>query len=470
MNLPYDISSKESILEYALILVDKSLREALNDLNLESNIQNKGGFGQILEKYYFFKELDSLSTPDFAEAGIELKSSPIKKLKKQGELRAKERLVLNIINYEELVNQEFFSSSFYTKNACLLLVFYFYDNELDVLDYKIKLVGIWDFPEEDLKVIHHDWNLIQRKVKNGEAHKLSEGDTFYLGACTKGASSKSVRVQPNSNIPAKQRAFSLKTGYVNHILAKLSHIDDGSFGKIVKAPNLISDDFDIEKDILDKIRIYYGQTPQNIAHLLEVSYNSQPKQRFSQLANALIKEILGVSGAQGIEEFDKANITIKTIRLNKKNLPCESISFPAFKFEELCNESDWELSAFNQMLEKRFLFVFFKINDDEQLVLEKALFWNMPYEDREEAKKVWNETISLIKAGHIVKEITANGIYKTYFPKSSENRVAHVRPHASNKKDTYALPVSDVLTGYKSYMKHSFWLNSKYIRDSVYLS
>ena len=321
-----------------------------------------------------------------------------------------------------------------------------------------------------MKVIHHDWNLIQRKVKNGEAHKLSEGDTFYLGACTKGASSKSVRVQPNSNIPAKQRAFSLKTGYVNHILAKLSHIDDGSFGKIVKAPDLISDDFDIEKVILDKIRIYYGQTPQDIAHLLEVSYNSQPKQRFSQLANALIKEILGVSGAQGIEEFEKADITIKTIRLKKENLPCESISFPAFKFEELCNESDWELSAFNQMLEKRFLFVFFKINDDEQLVLEKALFWNMPYEDREEAKKVWNETISLIKAGQIVKEITPNGIYKTYFPKSSENRVAHVRPHASNKEDTYPLPVSDALTGYKSYMKHSFWLNSKYIRDSVYLS
>lgn len=470
MDMPYDSHSKDSILEYALLLVDKSLREALNDLNLESNAINKGGFGQVLEKSYFLKELDSASQPDFPEAGLELKSSPIKKLKTKGQLRAKERLVLNIINYEQLVSQQFYSSSFFTKNSNLLLVFYFYDKELDVLDYKVNLVGIWDFPKEDLKVIEHDWTLIQHKVKQGEAHKLSEGDTFYLGACTKGASAKSVRTQPYSDIPAKQRAFSLKTGYVNHIIAKLSGVDDGSFGKLADVPDLDVNDFDIEAVVLKKIENYYGQTPEEIAIQLKLSYNLKAKQWFSQLSKDLVKGILGVEGKQEVEEFSKANITLKTVRLNDKNMPYENLSFPAFKYLELIEEDDWELSDFNERLEKRFLFVFFKVNDNGDFVLNKALFWNMPYEDREEARKVWEQTKSLIRSGEIVKEITPRGVFKTHFPKQTESRVAHVRPHARDKDDTYSLPTPDKLTGKAEYMKHSFWLNNQYIRDSVYLS
>ena len=470
MNLPYDIASRDSILDYALILVDKSLRQVLNNESLESNLTNKGSFGQILEKYYFFKALDSTSQPDFVEAGLELKSSPLRRLKKKGELRAKERLVLNIINYEALINQEFSTSSFYNKNASLLLVFYFYDKEKDILDYKIKLVGIWDFPKEDLKIIEHDWKLIKRKVELGQAHMLSEGDTFYLGACTKGASAKSVRAQPYSNIPAKQRAFSLKTGYVNHIIARLSGIDDGSFGKLADVPDLEVDDFDIEAVVLKKIESYYGQTPEEIASQLNFSYNLKAKQWFSQLSQDLVKGVLGVEGKQEVEEFSKADIILKTVRLNDENMPYENISFPAFKYLDLIEEDDWELSDFNERLEKRFLFVFFKVNDNGDFTLNKALFWNMPYEDREEARKVWEHTKSLIRAGEIVKEITPKGMFKTHFPKQKESRVAHVRPHARDKNDTYSLPIPDKLTGKKEYMKHSFWLNNQYIRDSVYLN
>lgn len=38
----------------------------------------------------------------------------------------------------------------------------------------------------------------------GEAHCLTEGDTLYLAACTKGATSASVRQQPFSPIPANK--------------------------------------------------------------------------------------------------------------------------------------------------------------------------------------------------------------------------------------------------------------------------
>ncbi len=463
-DLPYNQSSQESIVSYAMQLVDKSLREVIDVSDLDQNSLNKGRFGQILEEYYFYKELDSNSQPDFPEAGLELKSGAVKKLIRKGELRAKERLVLSIIDYNDLVTQNFKTGSFYMKNAEMLLVFHLHEKNTNVLDYIVKLVGIWAFPAEDLKVIEHDWQLIKSKVENGEAHTLSEGDTFYLGACTKGANASSTRSQPNSNIPAKQRAFSLKPGYVNHILAKISGITDGSFGKLVTAPDLDLAEYDIEQIALDKFKPYYGKTPEDIAHMLNVGYNPEAKHRFAMLT----KEILGVSSKQEVEEFSKADITIKTVRIDDKNLPYENISFPAFAYEEIVKEDSWELSEFNELLEKRFLFVFFKTTK-QGLLLNKVLFWNMPYADRQEAKSVWLKTKQLIIDGNIVKKVEASNIRRTYFPKKSESKVAHIRPHATTTQDIYPLPVPDKLTKVTSYTKHSFWLNDTYIRDSIYL-
>lgn len=460
----YDENSKQSILDYSLLLVEKSLRETIDNIEINNNISNKGGFGQILEKYYFDKDLDSLSQPDFPNVGLELKSSPVKKLLRKGELRAKERLVLNIINYDDLITQNFTTSSFYKKNSEILLIFYLYEKDSNILDYIVKLVGIWSFSQEDLKVIQHDWQLIKNKVINGEAHTLSEGDTFYLGACTKGANANSVRSQPNSIIPAKQRAFSFKAGYVNHILAKISGINDGSFGKLVNEPDLTVDDYNIEQVAINKFMKYYGKTPEEIANILNIEYNSKAKQKFAMLT----KKILGVSDQQEIEEFSKADITIKTVRLNNENTPYENISFPAFSYEELVKENDWELSIFNESLEKRFFFVFFK-STETGLLLDKVLFWNMPFTDRQEAKLVWERTKKITMDGNIIKKVEKNNIRRTYFPRKSDNRVSHVRPHATTTQDVYPLPTPDKLTKVTSYTKHSFWLNDTYIRDSIYL-
>ena len=41
--------------------------------------------------------------------------------------------------------------------------------------------------------------------------------------------------------------------------------------------------------------------------------------------------ILGLELGQKIEEFEKADIQVKTIRLKENNLPKEDISFPTFE-------------------------------------------------------------------------------------------------------------------------------------------
>tara|TARA_R110002050_G_scaffold197156_1_gene332046 strand:- start:349 stop:1734 length:1386 start_codon:yes stop_codon:yes gene_type:complete len=459
----YDINSADSIIDFAKLLKDQTLRESCGVEIEKHGYKGKGNFGQILEKFYFGYEPNSDAEPDFKEAGMELKSSPLKTLK-NGEFRSKERLVLNIINYLEVHKEDFENSSFWKKNAHLLLVFYLHDRDLDLLDYIIKLVDDWQYPNEDLKIIKRDWEFINQKIKDGKAHELSEGDTFYLGACTKGSTAlKSFRNQPFNDEQAKQRAYSLKQGYVNHIIANIAQEETAVYGKIIEQPEILDKVRSIEEIVILKFHPFYGKSAEQIEKELGLDLNQKAKSYFANLTNV----ILGLELGQKIEEFEKADIQVKTIRLKENNLPKEDISFPTFEYQELI-ETDWEDSDFKNILESKFFFVFYQF-EDENLILRKVKFWNMPHSDILEAKNVWEEMVKTVSNGEIVKEITDQGVRKSLFPKKTENRISHVRPHARNAADTYELPFADKLTGLTEYTKHCFWLNTSYVKDEIYL-
>jgi DNA mismatch repair protein MutH len=465
MILKYNQSDKDSVIEYAKELEGKSLRQVCDEKVLKHSYSGKGNFGQVLEKFYFGYEPNSNAEADFALIGMELKSSPLKQLKND-EFRSKERLVLNIINYVNVVNQNFENSDFFKKNASILLVFYLHNADFDILDYLIKLVDEWSFPSTDLEIIKKDWQTINEKIANGKAHELSEGDTFYLGACTKGANALSVRKQPFSEIPAKQRAYSFKQGYVNHIIASIAKENKGIYGKLI--PNAeVAKKQTIEEVVISKFKSFYGKTEEEIIKILKIEINTKAK---SFNAN-LTKAILGIELDKEIEEFEKAEIIVKTVRLKENDLPKEDISFPNFKYEEIVNQ-DWDNSDFKNILEHKFLFVFFQFENDK-LILRKVKFWNMPYSDLLEVEKVWIKTKKIVAKGEIVKEVKTNKkgneIRYTNFPDKKFSSISHVRPHARNTLDTYKLPRKDKLTKQDKYTKHCFWLNSSYVRDYIYL-
>lgn len=459
MNYTYSRNNLSSILNYASKLKGKSLREACGEDVIDNSYSGKGNFGQILEKYYFHYEPNSVSEPDFHEVNLELKTSPLKK-DIRNHLSAKERLVLSIINYFEIVNQDFETSSFLNKNNHLLLILYLHENGVNVLDLVIKLVGDWKIPQEDLIIIRSDWKKIQEKIKSGKAHELSEGDTFYLGACTKGGKGGNPRSQPFSDIPAKQRAFSLKQGYLNHIIGRLSKSEGVSYGKIIDSPvSLVN----FEGLVISKFEKFYNKTGNEIEEILGISLNKNAKSYYASIT----KKIVGVDIKDEIEEFEKADIIVKTIRLKENNLPKEDISFPTFRFSEIIEE-EWDDSPFREILERKFLFIFFQIKG-EKLLLKKAKFWNMPTSDINEAKLVWEKTKQIILGGNIVANVSTLGIRKTNFPNKKFSSIAHVRPHAQNANDTFQLPISDRVTGMNSYTKHCFWLNTGYIKTEIYL-
>ena len=107
--LPYNPKSAQSILDYG----EKLLGHSLRDLHPDAKIfKGKGGLGDSVEYYHYGYEPNSKPEPDFAEAGLELKCTPLRVLG-DNSMASKERLVLNIINYIEEADKSFETSSFW---------------------------------------------------------------------------------------------------------------------------------------------------------------------------------------------------------------------------------------------------------------------------------------------------------------------------------------------------------------------
>src|SRR5258706_3263222 len=124
----YDNENASSIELYAKRLLNKTLRDLYG--NYDTSL-GRGALGQAVEKYHFKYSPNSNSEPDFPKAGLELKVSPLRRLK-NGDLVAKERLVLNIIDFMEEHKHEWKTSSFWKKNKQLLLMFYIHDDESSI--------------------------------------------------------------------------------------------------------------------------------------------------------------------------------------------------------------------------------------------------------------------------------------------------------------------------------------------------
>lgn len=468
----------------------KAIGKTVFELNGNKTVSgSKSTVGDAFENW-FGKKPDSSRGPDLPEVGVELKATPFHKLKK-GQYSAKERLVFNIINYEEIASETFEESHFLYKNKLLAIGFYEYLKEVPQDEWTISETILFEMAKnpKDFEIIKDDWNTIQQYVNSGRAHELSESLTNYLSACTKGASSKSVRKQPYSDIPAKQRAFSFKAGYMTSLLRKYV-LGDHKIESIIKDPfELIEKD--IETIVLERFKPYFNWTIEQLKTYFGIQGNSY--QNNYRIAAA----ILNLDGKYGdteafhnVEEFEKASIVLKTVKFNENNVNPESMSFPSFRFEDLSNES-WfnekgEPSAtwHNFLADTRFLLFVVK-SENGQDVFKGVKFFAVPDQDLQgPIRYVWEDTLKKINEGI---ELTAvqqrNGkiIIKNNFIEKSDNLISHVRPHETKRDYSINGKYADKLPAPIKWKnrpegdefsdqwitKQCFWLNNDYIKKQV---
>ena len=279
---------------------------------------------------------------------------------------------------------------------------------------------------------------------------------MYLGACTKGANKESKREQPFSDIKAMQRAFCFKASYMTGLVRKyIGNYEDVE--KILKGTEESFTDF-----IENVINKYKGKTQFEL--MKELNIDSKAKNVFSMIISRMFNV---KTKLKDTDEFTKANIIPKTIRVETNGRIIESMSFPYFKFDEIIN-TDFEDSDLKEELETtKYMFFIFK-KENSEYVFKGIKLWNMPELIIEsKVKSMYEKTQDIIRNGNIVNHIDENGRRITNFPGISDNGICHVRPHGRNSKDTIPLPVKDKVTGATKFTKQCFWFNNNYLKEII---
>lgn len=449
--------SEEDLLIYAEQLEGKKLRDIgeFDEVNSWlSKSKNKGAIGNAIQVVYFGIPANSIKEADFNYHNLELKVTPIKQNKNKT-YSSKERLVLNMINYEMDYVYEFEESPLMKKSQHMLLIFYLHEDDVDVLDYQILKAVKFTIPQEDLPTIREDYYTIIDKIKAGKAHKISESDTTYLAACTKGAGNgKDERSQPFSKELAKQRAFSFKqkymTVYFNSIfngqtLEKLNMPEQFSFSSYIN--KVLSPFINLStNDIEDKL----GYKP---AKGITEDKSYLPR---------LVSNIFGIEGTnlEKIEQFQKGNVKFKTIRLRQKATDNQDMSWPNIDFHEIYSTDFEDSTWYEWFAETKYLFVVFE-DTDEGTVLRKQLLWNAPPEMLEALQALYNHIKWQLHNDEIKVEITENSkgqeVWKNNLPGKGFVPYFQIRPKGNKGSEFTTLPDG------RKFKKQCLFLNKEYL-------
>lgn len=469
--MKYDKTNPASIFSYSINLLDHSLHDVCGDIVTDNSIKGKGSLGQMVEKFYYEYELNSYRGPDFKEAELELKCTPLLK-NKDGEWRIKERLVCTMIDYYEIVNESFESSHFYEKCKLMLILFYLHVYGDEIYDYKFIFSVLWKLPEKDLLIIKHDYETILNKVLAGKAHEISEGDTEYLGACRKGHKGDSPQKQPYSDELAPKRAFSLKPAYMRTILDIVKNKPEHYFcnfdvavdmQQLVSSEDLTKKSF--EEIILDRFASFKGKDYVEICDILGIEL-TKAKNKYALIASKIGAADIKTGNINDSEEFKKSGITMKTVRVQNDYKPKESMSFQNIDYFEIMNNDEWFDSELYEIFSSRFLFVIFKKIDDKKIsyvfdgttieedkfILDKVFFWTMPQSDLKVAESYWE---------NIRDCVLNNTISLDNFWRIGDDKKFHVRPKAVNSDDKTENPHGGKAS------KYCYWFNASYVQSII---
>jgi hypothetical protein len=233
------------------------------------------------------------------------------------------------------------------------------------------------------------------------------------------------------------------------------------------------EDLDLEHLVSAKTAQYRGMSDEELCTRLGVKYDPANK----SLWVILTYRMLGITSNKS-SEFMKANISVRTIRVESDGGIRESMSLTPFDFSELINET-WENSElFTYFDETRFLLVVFK-SDGENYRLSGSAFWNMPAALlADDIKKGWDTIRNAVIGGvQFTEKMDRNGklTFLNNLPKKGDNTAIHIRPHAIKsayrfssgveignvKRDASQLPDGQWMT------RQSFWLNNDFVAAQI---
>lgn len=333
-------STEIDLLNYTQNIIGKTFKELDTHDLLSKGTKDKGILGKIVETGFYKYPLNNNPTADFENLGIELKVSGFIENKNKT-LSAKERISLSKIDYFSIINEEFEFSKLLFKNKKILIIWYEYDKtqKNNWGNFIIKYYQLYDMSIDE-NIFKNDFNIIKSKVIEGKAHEISEGDTSYLGACTKGQKGKDRTAQPNNSLLyAKPRAYSLKQSYMTGVIRSLNNTTFTA-AKVLTI-----------QDYITNIMIpYLGMTQVDIwEKITGQSYTTKIPKNLSKMIS---DRLIGKDNELPLKDdiFTKTKYIIKNTSLNEKNYPLERLSFRNLILSEFNEE--WENSTWKTYYEE----------------------------------------------------------------------------------------------------------------------
>ncbi|SFB98987.1 DNA mismatch repair protein MutH [Bacillus sp. OV322] len=499
--------SVEEVHNHAKAAIGKQIREIIKEGTIKKyydNPKNKGWVGNSIESDWFYIPNNSRHEADIPYLNLEIKATPIIKHSKNKVWSAKERLVLNIFDFNDEYKRTFETASFIEKASLIEMLYYEFIKDIPSPDLFIKqavLLKLWELPEEDMLIIKNDWQTIINKIKEGKAEELSDSLTQYLGATTKGGKSeKNMTTQPFSDEKAHRRSFTLKTNFMSYLAKRFMSEDYTESERIISDVSELQEK-SFEQIILDKFLPYIGKTKAELGKQFNVNIPQKDDKASSRLiARAMLNLDVDLNDT---EEFVKANIALKIVTINPKartrgtKLPKTTEGFKLQNWSpEFTNihENFEDSSLFTYLSETRFLLAVFEETPTSE-IFKGVKFWNVPVSDiYGNIQEVFVDTKRKIAEGieltYKVKNTKKGYEVKNNFIPETAERIAHVRPDAGvsdyqgealnrngELKNAMQLPSKskwinrpeDMKEELKDYYmtKQAYWLNPTYMYEAV---
>ena len=232
--------SQSELMAYANKLEGRRLSEISDSIGmLDENHRKhtKGVAAKVVETEYFGIPSNSSEKPDFEHLGIELKVSPLRYLDRANLYTTKERNVIKMVDYEEISRVEHWTEMKVSqKLQSVLFVLYVHDNNVNAWDWKVVKTFLWSPNESQSERIQADYEIMRRKVLEGE--NLREGDHTFFATCPKhggGYLKGSPLESPRSSLAVHPvMGFAEKRGYCIKREAFIELIADAIGSPLVK--------------------------------------------------------------------------------------------------------------------------------------------------------------------------------------------------------------------------------------------
>ena len=430
----------------------KSVNKTLGEVDIanvfgRSKGGNKGIAGAVIEQSVIGYPANSDQKPDLLVDGTptEVKTTGIRygrkarkrKKQKNKDFEAKEPMSITAVSPKKIVNEEFESSNFWHKLAHMLLVYYHYDvdgavSSDEYRDFLIKGYDIRDMPKEDTEILKNDWKLVYNYIKQQFDKELSPEELNE--SLLEMTSILRKDLMYIDLAPKKSARFRLKRSYVTSMVQEFFDC------RYEDMASKITNSNDIREILKENSYKYTGKTIREIRDSLGLkSKGKTPKSIGEQIVAAMFGSPSTKSSK--IPVFQKANITVKTIKITESKKRTEDTKLERLHFDELLENKEFEESPFyNCFAEKSFIFVLFEENGSSKDLLDSKFlgFKWLSFDDNfleGPVRTAWEHTYNLVvnnqlvetylkdKHGNLIKN--KSGAYRTQlnFIKSKDNAV-----------------------------------------------